>query len=214
MTMERILLYLLVAVIGYLIGSLSPGILLTKKTANIDIRDYGSKNSGATNVLRVMGPYLGITVFVLDILKAVIACIIGKAILGAYNPYFAQNGGMIAGLFTVIGHNWTLYHNFKGGKGVASSAAVIIWMFPIEGIIAVVLCLAIIAITKFVSLGSMSMLVTFTIIIFIKYATVNLYYCLWAFLLMAMCLYRHRTNIKRLLSGTENKLGQSTKVNK
>ncbi|NMD38109.1 MAG: glycerol-3-phosphate 1-O-acyltransferase PlsY [Christensenellaceae bacterium] len=214
MTTKEFFLYLLAAAIGYLLGSLSPGIALTKKSANIDIRDYGSKNSGATNVLRVMGPYLGIAVFLLDILKAVVACIVGKALFGNYDPSLAQNGGMMAGIFTVIGHNWTLYHNFKGGKGVASSAAAIVWMFPTEGLIAVAICIALIAITKFVSLGSISLFISFTVIMCIKHISINWQYCLWAFLLMVMGLYRHRSNIQRLLNGTENKLGQRTKINK
>lgn len=202
--MSNILIVIIIAISAYLIGSISPGIMLTNKEAHVDIRDYGSKSSGATNVMRVMGKKLGVSVFLLDIIKGIIACTIGSLIMG-------RDGGVIAGLFAVIGHNWPLYFKFKGGKGVATSGAVIVWMFPIFGSISIVACILIIALTHFVSVGSMSMLVIFTILMWIFHSS-NIYYCIWATVLMAMCLYKHRTNIKRLIAGQENKLGHHVNI--
>ena len=113
--------YLLSAVIAYLLGSISTGILVSKK-AGRDIRQEGSKNTGASNALRVLGLKGGALVFVGDFLKASLAVIIGRLIAG-------ENGGMIGGLFVVLGHNWPVFFGFKGGKGIACSTAVLLLMF-------------------------------------------------------------------------------------
>jgi acyl-phosphate glycerol 3-phosphate acyltransferase len=203
--MTDILLYILIAVAAYLIGSISTGLMIAKTASNVNLREMGSKNTGASNVLRVMGLKAGAITFFGDFFKAVIACLIGWWLKDL-------NGAMLAGLFCIIGHNWPIYHQFKGGKGVACSAAVILMTFPWPaGVIAILLCIAVIAISKMISLGSMTMLVAFKIIVAIQ-TGLSPIPCIWAFVLVALCVYRHRANIGRILSGTENKLGSKKKA--
>lgn len=202
--MNSVLLYILIAAAAYLLGSISTGLTIAKTDKNVNLREMGSKNTGASNVLRVMGLKAGAITFIGDALKAVIACLIGWWLKDS-------NGAMLAGLFCILGHNWPIYHQFKGGKGVACSVAVILMTFPWPaGVIAILLCIAVIAVTKMISLGSMTMLVTFKILVAIQ-TGLSPIPCLWAFVLAALCVYRHRANIKRIISGTENKLGSKKK---
>ena len=197
--MNDVLLYIIIAAAAYLLGSISTGLMIAKTDASVNLREMGSKNTGASNVLRVMGLKAGAITFLGDFLKAVIACLIGWWLKDLY-------GAMLAGLFCILGHNWPIYHQFKGGKGVACSAAVILMTFPWPAaVVSILLCITVIAVTKMISLGSMTMLVAFKILVAIQTALSPLP-CIWAFLLAALCIYRHRANIKRILSGTENKL--------
>ncbi len=190
-----IIKYILCAVIAYLIGSISTGVLLSKPKGQ-DIRTQGSKNSGATNALRVMGLKIGLLTFIGDCVKAIIAVLLGKWIGGEY-------GALLAGLFVVLGHNWPVFFNFKGGKGISCSCAVMVILFPLQGLIACAICALIIYLTKYVSLGSMAMLTVFALmLLFIK---PFFPYGIWAILIAALGIYRHKANIGRLLSGTENK---------
>ena len=202
--MNDVLLYVLIAIAAYLLGSISTGLMIAKTDTNVNLREMGSKNTGASNVLRVMGLKAGAITFIGDALKAVIACLIGWWLKDL-------NGAMVAGLCCILGHNWPVYHQFKGGKGVACSVAVILMTFPWPaGVIAILLCIAVIAITKMISLGSMTMLVVFKILVAIQ-TGLSPIPCIWAFVLAALCVYRHRANIKRILNGTENKLGNKKK---
>lgn len=196
--------YIVIAVIAYLLGSVSFGMIVSKLAGGPNLREVGSKNTGATNALRVMGVKLGLLVFVLDILKALIACIIGRVWMGL-------NGAMVAGLAVVIGHNWPCFFQFKGGKGVASSCGVMLVCFPIPALISYVVAISIIAATRFISLGSMCMLTAFAILVSVFFSGGDPVVILWAVLLAALCILRHRTNIGRLIHGTENKLGQKVK---
>ncbi len=203
--MNDVLLYLLTAIAAYLLGSISTGLMIAKKDSNVNLREMGSKNTGASNVLRVMGAKAGAVTFFGDFFKAVLACLIGHWLQGL-------NGAMLAGLFCIIGHNWPVYHQFKGGKGVACSAAVILMTFPWPAaVVGIVLCLAVIAVTKMISLGSMTMVVAFTVIVAIQTALSPIP-CIWALAITGLCIFRHRANIQRILNGTENKLGSKKKA--
>ena len=192
--------YILCAAIAYLLGSISTGILVSKNSGH-NLREEGSHNTGASNALRVLGLKGGALTFAGDFLKAFIAVMAGKAIAG-------MNGGMIAGLFVILGHNWPVFFQFKGVKGVGCSAAVIT-LFPIQGVIAAAVCIAVIAIWRYISLGSMTMLTVFAILII---ATQPFWPAgVWSLALLALCVYRHRSNIERLKNGTENKIGQKAK---
>ncbi len=197
-----ILRYIGCAVIAYLLGSISSGILLTKNSGH-DIRKEGSGNTGASNALRVFGLRTGLATFICDVLKAAISVLIGKALAG-------ENGGMLAGLFVIIGHNWPLFFGFKGGKGIACSCAVVLLNFPIPGLIAILICIAAIALTRYISLGSMLLLTSYAIIIC---ATKPFWpHGVWAIVLAVMAIARHHANIKRLINGTENKLSFKKKA--
>ena len=195
--------YIIVAVLAYLLGSISFGMIVAKLAGGPNLREVGSKNTGATNVLRVMGLKIGLIVFVLDILKALIACIIGRVWLGL-------NGAMLAGLAVVIGHNWPCFFQFKGGKGVASTLAVMLLTFPIPAIICYVIAIVLIATTKYVSLGSITLAALFAILV-IATNWANWLVILWVLIIAGLLIWRHHANIGRLLHGTENKLGSNKK---
>ena len=159
-----ILLCFLVALIAYCIGSISTGLLLAKMNG-VDIRKHGSNNVGASNMLRVMGAKLGFLTLAGDFLKAILACFIGQLIMPeAFG--FERIGVIIAGLFVVIGHNWPVFFGFKGGKGVACSAAVVLFASPLWGGLSCIICIAIIATSKYISLGSLCLVLSFMILSF------------------------------------------------
>lgn len=207
--MHDILLTILVAAIAYLLGCFSTGLLVSGKKG-VDIRSLGSKNTGASNVLRVMGLKSGAITFLGDFFKALLACLIGSLILPGATFGVNGFGAMLGGLFAIIGHNWPVFYGFKGGKGVACSAAVVFFVSPLWGGIAIVVCLIVIAVTRFISLGSMTLLFLYMVLMCIAHWGEGIT-CLFTVILFVMCVWRHRTNIGRLLSGTENKIGQKVK---
>ncbi len=207
--MREMLLSLLVAVLAYLLGSFSTGLTLAK-SKGVDIRNKGSKNTGASNVLRVMGLKSGAVTFLGDFLKAAAACLLGGLILPGETFGVTPYGAMLGGLFAVLGHNWPVFYGFKGGKGVACSAAVVFFVSPLWGIIAILICIGVIALTRFISLGSMTLLFTYMVLMCIAHWG-EWAVCLFTVLLFVLCVWRHRANIKRLLNGTEAKIGQKAK---
>ena len=195
--------YIIIAVIAYLLGSISFGMIVAKLKGGPNLREVGSKNTGATNVLRVMGVKTGLIVFVLDILKALIACIIGRVWMGL-------TGAMVAGLAVVIGHNWPCFFQFKGGKGVASTLAVMLMTFPIPAVICYIVAIVLIATTKYVSLGSITLAALFALLV-IATNWANWLVIVWVLIIAGLLILRHHANIGRLLKGTENKLGSKKK---
>ena len=203
--MPEILKLILTAVIAYLLGSISTGMIVSRLAHGPNLREVGSGSTGATNVQRTMGTRHGLITFLGDFAKAALACGLGWWILGH------KGGALLAGLFVVIGHNWPCFFQFKGGKGVASSTAVELICFPIPALISYVIAIAAIALTRYVSLGSMLCLVSYAVIVCCCYASAipgvgPVWVILWAVLLAALCLIRHHANIGRLLSGKENKI--------
>jgi glycerol-3-phosphate acyltransferase PlsY len=190
--------YIIIVVIAYLLGSISFGMIVAKLKGGPNLREVGSKNTGATNVLRVMGVKTGLIVFVLDILKALIACIIGRVWMGL-------NGAMVAGLAVVIGHNWPCFFQFKGGKGVASTLAVMLMTFPIPACICYVIAIALILYTRYVSLGSITLAALFAVMV-IATNWSNWLVIVWVLIVSGLLIWRHHANIGRLLKGNENKL--------
>lgn len=194
-------LLILCAAIGYALGCISTGLLLSKHH-QIDIRALGSKSSGATNMTRVMGPKLGFLTFFGDFGKAALAVVLGYAIQGMY-------GALLSGLFVVLGHNWPITYHFKGGKGVACSIAILLFLAPVEALIAGIFGILAIVLTQYVSLGSLVFLLASAIIVpFTK----GLWPMgLWVILLFLIAAYRHRANIGRLMRGEESKLSVKKK---
>ena len=199
----KIIPYLVIAIIAYLCGSSPSGPLVSKALHGPNLREVGSKNTGASNALRTMGKRGGIATFVGDILKALIPCLVGRAWMGL-------PGVMVAGVFVILGHNWSVFLQFKGGKGVSSMTAVMLVSFWWQAIICYVVTIAVIAITRFISLGSMVMVTLFAILVAVtnwgNWLAIG-----WAVLLAVICIWRHRANIGRLLGGTEAKIGQKVK---
>lgn len=190
--------YILIIIISYLIGCFSSAYIVGKSFKNIDIRNFGSGNVGSTNALRVMGLKLGIFTFLLDILKGIVAVYIGKFILG-------DIGGLIAGLFAVIGHNWPVFIGFKGGKGVATSIGALLSIYGTIVLIPLTITAIIILITKYVSLGSISFLCLTPIIYAIFIRPFRVEYFMVATILAVLGIIRHKENINRLIEGNENK---------
>ncbi len=194
------MLYGIVAVVlSYLLGSVSFSIVIAKWVKGIDIRQHGSGNAGATNTLRVLGKGPGIAVFALDIAKGVAAVWLGHAM--SDNGWFP----VLCGLAAIAGHNWPIWFRFKGGKGIATTVGVIATLAFIPALLAGVVAIAIIALTRYVSLGSLlfAALTPVFICLFqfsVPLLSASLLVCLFAFV-------RHRTNIVKLMQGTENKLG-------
>ena len=199
----NVLAYLAIAVISYLLGSISSGLLVAKALHGPNLREVGSKNTGASNALRSMGVGGGFATFVGDIIKALVACLIGKAWMG-------MPGVMIAGIFVILGHNWPIFFQFKGGKGVSSMTAIMLVSFWWQAIICYVVTIAVIALTRFISLGSMVMVTLFAILVAVTNWG-NWTAILWTVFLAAVCIWRHRANVGRLLNGTEAKIGQKVK---
>ncbi len=195
--MNQVLTYVATAAAGYLLGSISTGLIVAQSSSNVDLRKEGSKSTGATNVMRVLGKKPAAITFIGDFLKVFIACAIGSLLSG-------HNGAMIAGLAGIIGHNWPVYYQFKGGKGVAGSVAVMLYLYPVPAFIAISSFFIVLSVTKFVSLGSMIMLTLFSLIV-IAMNFSNIFTILWAITIAGLCIYRHRANIDRLIMGTENK---------
>ena len=195
-------------VIGYFIGCIQSAYIVGKFNHK-DIRKYGSGNLGTTNALRVLGKKAGFVTFVCDIMKAVIAFVI------CYNV-FGKNveAGVYAGLGVVLGHDFPFYLGFKGGKGIASMAGLLVSMDWRVTLVCAAVFLGTVIITRYVSLGSIFVVILFFIQM-VLYESMGAYqvapgsrlefYAL-AGVLTGMAIWRHRANIRRLLAGTENKL--------
>lgn len=192
---------ILAAIIAYLLGSFSTGIMTSHLFHGPDLHTVGSKNTGASNVLRTMGWKAGLITFWGDFFKAFLACMIGFWLTGNLHVK------LLCGLMVILGHNWPVFFRFKGGKGVASSCGVMICCFPIPALIGYALAILLIAMTKYISLGSMAMLTVFALLTSLMYSGGDPLIILWSILLAALCILRHRTNINRLIHGKENKFG-------
>ncbi len=190
--------------IGYLLGGIQTAVLYSR-IKGMDIRQHGSGNAGATNTLRVLGKKAGLIVFLGDVLKAALAVMIAK-ILFKDDSYIA---GLYAGIGAILGHSYPLFFKFKGGKGIAVSVGAIYFIDVRIALIASVAFIVCAALTKIVSLSSM--LLTWSIpvgmILFNRTQTYFIESLLLGCIIGALTTYRHKENIKRLLNGTESKLG-------
>ena len=200
-----IYLCLLCGALAYLLGSLNTSILVSKIMGR-DVRSEGSGNAGATNTLRVLGKKAAIIVVIGDGLKGVLAVLIARLIISFANVTGdAALPTYVAGLCAVLGHNFPLYFNFKGGKGIMTSAAVIFMLDWKIGLIVFVCAILIMAISKYVSLGSCIACLIFPATVIMFHGD-KPYFIALSFIMGALALYMHRTNIVRLFKGTESKL--------
>lgn len=199
MTHENIMM-ILAFLAAYLIGSINSAIIVSKIMLHDDIRKYGSGNAGATNALRTLGKKGAIPVVIGDLLKAVIAILFAKLICSD-----SSLAVYIAGIGVVLGHNFPIYFGFRGGKGILVSLVAILFADPKIGLIAAVSAILIMAITKYVSLGSISGAVIF-LVLGLTFRFGDVYFCIFAAIISLLAIIRHKTNIQRLLNGTESKL--------
>jgi glycerol-3-phosphate acyltransferase PlsY len=215
-----ILKIVLVLVIGYLLGSINTSIIVGK-LYGVDIRKQGSGNAGMTNTLRTLGKAAAVLVIIGDVLKGVFAFVIGSVlvdhniVIASITPQGALNlagiGGMVGGISAIAGHNWPIYFGFKGGKGILTSFTVVLMMDWKLGLMLFALFFIVVAITRYVSLGSILACFAFPIAAYVKGNGIT--FTVFAALLAVLAITRHRANIKRLLSGTEAKLGSKKNKN-
>jgi glycerol-3-phosphate acyltransferase PlsY len=194
-------LYIGVIVFGYLLGAVNFSFLYGKLFKGIDIRKHGSGNAGATNTLRVLGKGPGILVLVLDMLKGVAAVRIGLWAAGQEHLWVP----VMCGLFSIIGHNWPVYFGFRGGKGVATTIGAMATLAFLPTLIACLVAVLSIIITRYVSLGSLLIALLLPILLWCMHRPIEIF--LASLLLGLFMFIRHRTNIIKLLEGRENKLG-------
>lgn len=196
-------MYCINCLTAYLIGSVLSAILISKLNNGPDIRTVGSENPGANNVLRTMGWKWALGSFFFDAGKAVLACWIGSKFLYAFGK--AQYGAMIAAVFVTLGHDYPLFFRFKGGKGVSCLVGIMLYFYPIQGVLSILVFIIVLLFSKFVSLSSISMAAAFMIFLGISYPDDRIVFS-WAGFLFLFCLYRHIPNIQRIINGTENKI--------
>ncbi|MBR3325108.1 MAG: glycerol-3-phosphate 1-O-acyltransferase PlsY [Clostridia bacterium] len=205
--------FIIVIVASYLIGSISFSVLFTKKFAGFDVRKRGSGNAGSTNVLRTAGKKVAIITLICDILKGVIAVFFAIMIGNMFNvdDHTKATLAEFAGIFVVIGHTFPIFFEFKGGKGVATALGVLLVFNWKIGLICLIFALIIMAITKIVSLGSVSAAILFPILcIFIQQNYIvegdHFSYIIFGLIMALIVSFNHRENIKRIMEGKENKL--------
>ena len=198
--MTKGILIAVACVIGYVLGSLSGGIIISKLANGPDLHTVGSRSTGASNVQRTMGWKYGIITFFFDAVKGLLSCFIAQMITGSHMV------SLLAGLCCVIGHNWPVFFRFHGGKGVATTGAVMLYCFPVPALICIAMTVAVIALFRYISVGSMLLVIVFFIMSFF-FSAGNACVITWAGILMIMCVARHHANISRLIHGTENRLG-------
>lgn len=204
--------YIVVAIIAYLLGSISFSVIISKKMAGFDVREKGSGNAGTTNVLRTVGKKAAIITLVCDILKGVVAVLIaifaGLIIKDLDKALLVQ----IAGIFVIVGHTFPVFFKFKGGKGIATSLGVILIVNWQIGLICLVFALVLMALTRMVSVGSIAAAVLFPVLVlfinqnYIVLESNNWSYLIFSIILAVLVIFNHRTNLKRIFTGTENKI--------
>ena len=202
--------YIIVAIVAYLLGSISFSVIISKKMAGFDVREKGSGNAGATNMLRSVGKKAAILTLLGDALKGVVA-VLFAILVGA----IAKNSDksllvQIAGILVVVGHTFPIFFGFKGGKGVATSLGVVLTTNWKIGLICLVFALILMALTRIVSMGSVGAAILFPVLVLFMPTNFTISdgssYLIYSIILAVIVVFNHRSNIKRILSVTENKL--------
>lgn len=213
---EWILLTVAFSLVGYLIGSVNFSVLISKIKYHDDVRNYGSHNAGATNMLRSYSVKDGVVVMLLDMLKAVFTVLLTQAIIG-------ESSACVAGLFCIIGHCWPVYYKFKGGKGVSSAFGLVLAIEPLTALVCLLVFVIIVAGTKYISMGSIAAALFVPIFVDSLYPYSHMVVAevegksgvvglhpgaLIIIPMVALALivvFKHRANIQRLIKGEENK---------
>ncbi|MDL5045336.1 glycerol-3-phosphate 1-O-acyltransferase PlsY [Oscillatoria amoena NRMC-F 0135] len=205
--MDALLIFTLVGILAFLAGSIPTGFLVAK-AQGIDIRSVGSGNIGATNAFRVLGKFWGSFVLAVDILKGALPVVVVTFALAGHPHLIALK--IFAAVLTVLGHNFTPWLGFKGGKGVATSAGALLGLMPIVSVSVIVIFVVVFKLTGYVSVGSI------TAAFFLPIITAFLYrgspefvpFTTFAAVLGILAIVRHKSNIRRLIDGTENRFGR------
>lgn len=192
---------ILVLLFCYLIGAVPFAFILTRLITGKDVRQFGSGNVGATNATRVMGLKFGIVVAIADILKGFFAVFVAQLLLPGNLPeYFL----LMAAIMAIIGHNWSIFLKFSGGRGVAATFGVLLKLFPLSFIIFTIIWLTIVVLTRYVSLASISAAISVPLSVYLLKG--NYYNFIFALILAFFVIIRHQSNIRRLIHGRENRM--------
>ncbi|MEJ2194286.1 MAG: glycerol-3-phosphate 1-O-acyltransferase PlsY [Ignavibacteriaceae bacterium] len=209
----------IIVILSYLVGSIPTSIIVTKAARGIDIRQHGSGNAGGTNVMRVLGWSHGLLVILFDVLKGAFTVVVIARLY--YGPLPFENVSpfddftllqIIAGLSAVIGHIWTIFAKFKGGKGIATALGMLLILVTIDMLIGIGVFVLVVTISRYVSLGSLIGAISIPISLVLRenvfHVHINGYATLLPFIIFItlLVIYTHRKNVIRLLNGTENKL--------
>jgi glycerol-3-phosphate acyltransferase PlsY len=211
----------IITILSYLIGSIPTAIIVARQVRGIDIRQHGSGNAGGTNVFRVLGWKAGVFVILMDMGKGLFATIVLARLM--YGPIPFENRTpfddftvvqIIAGCAAILGHVWTLFAGFRGGKGIATAGGMLLGIAPVEVAVAFGVFSLVLLVSHYVSLGSLSAAVAFPLTMFFRenifmvdiegYKTLIFF----AIGISLLIIYTHRANIKRLLAGTENRIAK------
>lgn len=200
----------LAALISYALGSLNFAVIISKKMYKDDIRNYGSKNAGMTNMLRTYGTKAALLTILGDMLKTVLAIVIGMLLVGR-----TFGGNYIGGLFAIIGHVYPVYFGFRGGKGVVTAATTILMLNPLAFLLVLAVFVITVACTRYISLGSIlgACVYPFAIYLFTN-STEKGFAMIFALCISAFVIFLHRANLKRLANGKESKMSFKKKENK
>lgn len=208
-----------ITILSYLVGSIPTSIIVARSRRGIDIRQHGSGNAGGTNVFRVLGWKAGIFVIAADMAKGLVATMLISRLM--YGPIPFENKTpfddftvvqIIAGCAAILGHIWTLFAGFKGGKGIATAGGMLLGIAPVEVAVSLGVFFIVLLISHYVSLGSLSAAVSFPLTMFLRenvfMVDINGYNTLihFSIAISLLIFFTHRTNIKRLLAGTENRI--------
>ena len=213
---------LVILILSYLVGSIPTSIIMSKWVKNIDIRNYGSGNAGGTNVFRVLGWKYGVSVILLDAMKGVIAVvIIARLYFGSFpfpnaTPFddftLVQ---FMAGIAAVIGHVWTIFAGFKGGKGIATALGFLITIITVDMLVAIGIFIIVVSISRYISLGSMLAAISIPLVMVIREnifgVDIQSYHTILPFSIAVafLVIYTHRANLGRIINGNENKISFS-----
>ncbi|MFB5675544.1 glycerol-3-phosphate 1-O-acyltransferase PlsY [Paenibacillus terreus] len=194
------ILQIAAVVLSYLLGSVSFSVLIGRFMKGVDVRQHGSGNAGATNTLRVLGKGPAIMVLLLDVCKGIAAVWLGYWLGGG-----SQWTAALAGIAAIAGHNWPLYFHFRGGKGIATAIGVLATLCFFPALIAGIIAILSIVITRYVSLGSLIFVILTPWMILVLGYSWPLF---WSSLIICVfAVWRHRSNIRKLIQGKENRLG-------
>ncbi len=202
-----------IAVLSYLLGSIPFSIIVSRLVKGIDIREHGSRNAGASNVFRVVGPVPGVMVLLLDAFKGLAAVLfVTKLSLQSgvnLDPVYLK---LLAAVSATLGHVYTIFAGFKGGKGIGTGAGALLGLIPRELGLALILFAIIVLLTRYISLGSLAAAAFISLLVamerFILKVDIPFILVLACWLLTLFVFYTHRYNIRRLLTGTEQKIGR------
>lgn len=209
----------IIVILSYLVGSVPTGIIVTKFAKGIDIRNHGSGNAGGTNVMRILGWKHGFLVILLDTLKGALAVVVVARLYFGPLPFANVSPfddftlvQIIAGISAVIGHVWTVFAGFRGGKGIATGLGMLLMLITVEMLIAVGIFILVVTISKYVSLGSLIATISIPVSLILRENVfnehINGYNTILPFVifLTIFIIYTHRKNVVKIFNGTENKL--------